>query len=131
MVQHFKSTSPNDTTLPDLKLPFTFCKVSQTRIRLPRASAFGNSQYWEELEDDWSMFWKAHGMEPLEKGGKAATDGKSAYSKEDRILTPCTRDILDRSRDSQLFGHRSQLVRPIGYGARISPHRLSFCYICC
>lgn len=107
MVQHFKSTSPDDATLSDLKPPFTFCTASQTRVRLPRDSASGSSEHWEELEEDWSMFWKARGKEPLEKSGKAAIDGKSAYFEEDEILTICIRDVLDRSRHSQPFGHRS------------------------
>jgi hypothetical protein len=75
LLQHFKSTSPDDATLSDLSPPFTFCVVRHTRVRLPRDSMSGSPMMWEKREADWNAFWKAHDKEPLEKSGKAAVDG--------------------------------------------------------
>ena len=78
-LQHFKSTSPDDATLSDLKPPFTFCAVRHTRVRLPRDSLSGNPMVWEKREDDWNTFWKTRGKEKLERSGKAAVDGNFVF----------------------------------------------------
>lgn len=61
----------------DLKLPITFVQVKQSRVRLPGDASEGPPEEWDLREQDWLTFWKSRGKEKLEKGGKAAVDGKS------------------------------------------------------
>ncbi|EGO05173.1 hypothetical protein SERLA73DRAFT_68802 [Serpula lacrymans var. lacrymans S7.3] len=71
---HFKSTSGEDVTLPELKLPFTLAVLNQTRIRFPRDSVGGEQAEWDKREETWVEFWKSRGKEKLEKSGKGAVE---------------------------------------------------------
>ncbi|KAJ7932534.1 ER-golgi trafficking TRAPP I complex 85 kDa subunit-domain-containing protein [Mycena leptocephala] len=71
---HFKSTAGDQVQLLDLKLPFTFCLQSQTRLRLPGANQEDSGE-WQSREEDWIKFWKGHGgSESLSKTGKVVVD---------------------------------------------------------
>ena len=63
----------------DLKLPITFVQVKQCRVRLPGDAIEGPPEEWDLREQDWLSFWKSRGKEKLEKGGKAAVDGKISF----------------------------------------------------
>ncbi|KAJ7492750.1 ER-golgi trafficking TRAPP I complex 85 kDa subunit-domain-containing protein [Mycena latifolia] len=72
---HFKSTAGDQVQSLDLKLPFTFCLQSQTRLRLPRDSQENGGVDWQSREEDWMKFWKGRGRtESLTKAGKVAVD---------------------------------------------------------
>ncbi|RDB28485.1 Transport protein particle subunit trs85-1 [Hypsizygus marmoreus] len=70
---HFKATSGNSLELTDLKLPFTFCLVRQTRLRVSGDATNGAGGVWETREDLWKTFWKSRGRkEGLSSTGKAS-----------------------------------------------------------
>ncbi|KAF8213184.1 ER-golgi trafficking TRAPP I complex 85 kDa subunit-domain-containing protein [Mycena galopus ATCC 62051] len=72
---HFKSTAGDQVSLPDLKLPFTFCLQGQTRLRLPRASQQDEGAEWQSREEDWEKFWRGRGgAGSLTKTGKVVVD---------------------------------------------------------
>ncbi|KAJ7900204.1 ER-golgi trafficking TRAPP I complex 85 kDa subunit-domain-containing protein [Mycena olivaceomarginata] len=75
------SQLPGDqVSLLDLKLPFTFCLQSQTRLRLPRESQEDEGSEWQNREEDWVKFWKGRGgTGSLTKTGKVVVDGTSRF----------------------------------------------------
>jgi len=61
----------------DLKLPFSFAKGAETKVRLARQGELDvDDARWDALEEHWSAFWKSRGKEPLQKGGKAVVGGR-------------------------------------------------------
>lgn len=61
----------------DLRLPFSFIKAAETKVRLAGQGELDvDDARWDALEEHWSAFWKSRGKEPLEKGGKAVVGGR-------------------------------------------------------
>ncbi|OBZ79321.1 hypothetical protein A0H81_00967 [Grifola frondosa] len=72
--KHFRATEGDRWKAANLKLPATFCRAKQTRVRFPGDAVEGESTEWDKRECDWSNFWSSRGKEKLEKSGKAAVD---------------------------------------------------------
>ncbi|KAJ7630805.1 ER-golgi trafficking TRAPP I complex 85 kDa subunit-domain-containing protein [Roridomyces roridus] len=72
---HLKSTAGDQLVLSDLRLPFTFCSLKQTRLRFPRDNQGDIAAEWERREESWTKFWKGRGgAESLIKPGKVSAD---------------------------------------------------------
>ncbi|KXN83896.1 hypothetical protein AN958_00976 [Leucoagaricus sp. SymC.cos] len=58
---HLKDTQPEKAASADLRLPFKFCQVKQSKLRFTGDGLFGDARTWERREENWKTFWKAQG----------------------------------------------------------------------
>ncbi|EKM61151.1 uncharacterized protein PHACADRAFT_190295 [Phanerochaete carnosa HHB-10118-sp] len=71
-LKHFKDTEQERFSSTTLELPVKFCQPGGTRVRLPGNAMNGDPQRWQQLEEQWTTFWRPRGKERLRSTGKAA-----------------------------------------------------------
>ncbi|KAF9455059.1 hypothetical protein P691DRAFT_800071 [Macrolepiota fuliginosa MF-IS2] len=114
---HLKATGPEKIATADLRLPFKFCQVKQSKLRFPGDGAFASSAVWEKREGDWRAFWRSRGgKEGFVKSGSIVV-GETFWvdlvlrNPLDAELNLTNLTLVVRDMDaSQLEGESDQLV---------------------
>ncbi|KLO17070.1 hypothetical protein SCHPADRAFT_959188 [Schizopora paradoxa] len=69
--QHFMAKNDKEHIISDLKLPFTFSRPSECRVRLRDERGASDLPAWQEREETWRTFWRSKGKGSLEAANYA------------------------------------------------------------
>ncbi|KAH9486608.1 hypothetical protein JR316_0000673 [Psilocybe cubensis] len=72
---YWKSMESDKSSTTNLTIPLKLCVNKQCRIRISGDITNGNSDVWQNRQEDWRSFWKSKGgKEILLPGGKVSTN---------------------------------------------------------
>ncbi|KZS95953.1 hypothetical protein SISNIDRAFT_451603 [Sistotremastrum niveocremeum HHB9708] len=126
-LEHLSSTSIVDSISSELALSFQFSRPRETRLRYAEMDSGGNES-WDDLYDDWRIFWKQSGSERLEESKNVRVGEKlwldiSLYNPLNAVVT-LSQIALEIEEDGELVD-QTVIESNVVDGIRLSPFEKS------